>query len=106
VSTAAPQLPNDAVPEVRPGDPSAATEVDGWLRAYASGRDPRLRERIILSHLGLADRLASRFRHSSGTTLEDLTQTARAGLIAAIDRFDPTTAPRSSPTPWPAWSAS
>jgi RNA polymerase sigma-B factor len=37
----------------------------------------------------LADRLASRFRHSHGTSLEDLTQTARAGLITAIDRYDP-----------------
>jgi RNA polymerase sigma-B factor len=39
--------------------------------------------------LGLADRLADRFRHSRGTAPEDLRQTARAGLIAAIDRYDP-----------------
>src|SRR4029450_9011181 len=32
---------------------------------------------------------AGRYRHSRGTTPEDLTQTARAGLIAAIDRYDP-----------------
>jgi RNA polymerase sigma-B factor len=37
----------------------------------------------------MADRLASRFRGSRGTSPEDLTQTARAGLIAAIDRYDP-----------------
>ena len=48
-----------------------------------------LREQIILAYLGLADRLASRYRHSRGTTPEDLIQTARAGLIAAIDRYDP-----------------
>jgi RNA polymerase sigma-B factor len=46
-------------------------------------------EEIILAYLGLADRLAMRFRHSRGTTPEDLTQTARAGLIAAVDRYDP-----------------
>ena len=40
-------------------------------------------------YLGLADRLAGRFRHSHGTSPEDLRQTARAGLIAAIDRYDP-----------------
>jgi RNA polymerase sigma-B factor len=48
-----------------------------------------LRERIILANLGLADRLAGRYRHSRGTTPEDLTQTARAGLIGAIDRYNP-----------------
>jgi RNA polymerase sigma-B factor len=52
-------------------------------------RDPNLRERIILAYLGLADRLADRYRHSRGTTPEDLRQTARAGLIAAVDRYDP-----------------
>jgi RNA polymerase sigma-B factor len=62
----------------------------GWLCDYAIGRDPALRQRIILAYLGLADRLASRYRHSRGTTPEDLRQTARAGLIAAVDRYDPT----------------
>jgi RNA polymerase sigma-B factor len=89
VSTTIPQLPNHAVVDVRPGDQDAATEVEGWLQAYATSRDPQLRQRIILAYLGLADRLASRYRHSRGTTPEDLTQTARAGLIAAIDRYDP-----------------
>jgi len=89
VAATVPQLPDETVAEVRPGDPAPVTEVEGWLRAYATGRDPRLRERVILAYLGLADRLASRFRHSHGTSLEDLTQTARAGLITAIDRYDP-----------------
>jgi RNA polymerase sigma-B factor len=74
---------------VRPGDTAAASEVDGWLQNYAASRDPLLRERIILAYLGLADRLADRYRTSRGTTPEDLRQTARAGLIAAIDRYDP-----------------
>jgi RNA polymerase sigma-B factor len=89
VSTTIPQLPDHAVVEVRPGDQAAATEVDAWLQAYATGRNPELRERIILAYLGLADRLASRYRTSRGTTPEDLIQTARAGLIAAVDRYDP-----------------
>jgi RNA polymerase sigma-B factor len=89
VSTTIPWLPNHAVVDVRPGDQAAATEVEGWLRAYAASRDRRLRERIILAYLGLADRVAGRYRGSRGSTPEDLTQTARAGLIAAIDRYDP-----------------
>jgi RNA polymerase sigma factor (sigma-70 family) len=73
----------------RPGDRIAAGEVDGWQCDYATSRDPVVRERIILAYLGLADRLADRYRQSRGTTPEDLRQTARAGLIAAIDRYDP-----------------
>src|SRR5215207_9536811 len=92
MSAAAPaaQASLDEVVAVRPGDDAAASEVDGWLQDYATSRDPALRRRIILAHLGLADRLANRYRHSRGTTPEDLRQTARAGLIAAIDRYDPT----------------
>jgi RNA polymerase sigma-B factor len=89
VSTTILELPSHAVPDVRPGDQVAADQVDAWLQDYATSRDPRLRERIILAYLGLADRMAGRYRHSSGTTPEDLRQTARAGLIAAVDRFNP-----------------
>jgi RNA polymerase sigma-B factor len=89
VSTTIPRLPSPAVVDIQPGDKEAATAVDGWLREYATSRDPVLRQRIIMAYLGLADRLASRYRHSRGSTPEDLVQTARAGLIAAIDRYDP-----------------
>jgi RNA polymerase sigma-B factor len=89
VSATLPQLPNDAVRDVRPGDQDAAAQVERWLQDYAINRDPQLREQIILAYLGLADRLASRYRQSRGTTPEDLIQTARAGLIAAVDRYDP-----------------
>ncbi len=47
------------------------------------------RERIILDHMGLADRLASRYRNNPNTTPEDLRQTARVALIGAVDRYDP-----------------
>lgn len=89
MSTTISQLPDHAVVDVRPGDQAAATEVERWLQDYAISRDPALRDRIILAYLGLADRLAGRYRHSRGTTPEDLVQTARAGLIAAVDRYDP-----------------
>ena len=87
--TAVVSLPTDEVVDVRPGDRVAETAGASWLLEYAVSRDPVLRERIILAYLGLADRLASRYRHSCGTTPEDLVQTARAGLVAAIDRYDP-----------------
>jgi RNA polymerase sigma-B factor len=89
MSATAAQVPIDEVMAVRPGDTAAASAVDGWLLEFAASRDPVLRQRIILAYLDLADRLADRFRHSRGTTPEDLRQTARAGLIAAIDRYDP-----------------
>jgi RNA polymerase sigma-B factor len=90
VSTTVFELPDHAALDVRPGDQAAAAEVDAWLRDYATSRDPDLRERVILAYLGLADRVAGRYRHSRGTTPEDLRQSARAGLIAAVDRYDPT----------------
>jgi RNA polymerase sigma-B factor len=90
VSTTIFELPSHAVLDVRPGDQGAAAEADAWLQNYATSRDPGLRERIILAYLSLADRLASRYRTSRGTTPEDLRQTARAGLIAAVDRYNPT----------------
>jgi RNA polymerase sigma-B factor len=89
VSATLPQLANDAVLDVRPGDQAAATQVEEWLQAYATSRDPQLREQIILAYLGMADRLADRYRHSRGSTPEDLRQSARAGLIAAVDRYNP-----------------
>src|SRR6266498_1432359 len=64
-------------------------QVAAWLRSYAERRDPELRERVILAHLGLADRLAARYRDRPNTTSDDLRQIARIGLIAAVDRYDP-----------------
>jgi RNA polymerase sigma-B factor len=90
VSTAIAQFPDHAVLDVPPADRAAAAEVDARVQDYATSRDPQLREQIILAYLGLADRLAGRYRHSRGTTPEDLRQVARAGLIAAVDRYDPT----------------
>jgi RNA polymerase sigma factor (sigma-70 family) len=89
VSSAISPRPDHALLDVRPGDQEAATQVDEWLQDYATSHDPQLRDRIILACLGRAARLAIRYRDSRGTSHEDLIQTARAGLIAAIDRYDP-----------------
>jgi RNA polymerase sigma-B factor len=81
---------DDQVAPVLPGDETGAERVEQWLQAFAISHDPALREQIVLAYLGLADRLADRYRSSRGTTREDLTQTARAALVAAVDRYDPT----------------
>lgn len=75
--------------DVKPDDIDGRQRVDGWLHDYADSRDPQLRERILRAYLGMADRLAERFRRSRNTNIEDLRQTARLGLLIAIDRFDP-----------------
>ena len=65
--TAVVPLPIDDVIDVRPGDRVAETAGASWLGEYAVSRDPVLRERIVLAYLGLADRLATRYRHSGRT---------------------------------------
>jgi RNA polymerase sigma-B factor len=75
--------------DVRPQDTAAARQVDHWLQAYAATRDPDLRERVVRAYLGMADRLADRFRRSRHTSPEDLRQSARLGLVTAVDRYDP-----------------
>jgi len=81
---------DDQVAPVLPRDDAGIERVEQWLQAFAVSRDPALREQIVLAYLGLADRLAQRYRSSRGTTREDLTQTARAALVAAVDRYIPT----------------
>ena len=75
--------------DVKPDDGAGRRRVDGWLHDYADSRDPELRERILRAYLGMADRLAERFRRSRNTSVEDLRQAARLGLLIAIDRYDP-----------------
>ncbi|MBF6147745.1 MULTISPECIES: RNA polymerase sigma factor SigF [Nocardia] len=48
----------------------------------------RLRERIINRCLPLAEHIARKFS-GRGENFEDLLQIARVGLVAAVDRFDP-----------------
>ena len=75
--------------DVRPGDQQAVRQIEEWFRTWQATGDPAVRERIILAHLGLAERLASRFRHTGGVGHEDLVQAARVGLVTAVNRYDP-----------------
>jgi RNA polymerase sigma-B factor len=82
-------MPASMVEEVRPDDEAAVQRVEAWFREYAETGDPSLRERIILSYLGLSDRLAERYRGNRGASLDDLRQVARLGLVKAVDRYEP-----------------
>ena len=75
--------------EVRPADEAAVERVERWFQEYARSRDPSVRERIILAYLGLADRLAERYRGNRSVSLEDIRQVARLGLVKAVDRYEP-----------------
>lgn len=75
--------------DVRPGDQDALRQVEEWFDAYHATGDPLIRERIILAHLGLAERLAARFRRNHSVPYEDLVQVARVGLVSAVNRYDP-----------------
>src|SRR5260370_29026718 len=56
--------------------------------AFASSRDPALRDELIEAHLGLAEYLARRFTNR-GEPLDDLVQVASLGLLKGVERFDP-----------------
>ncbi|MCU1377940.1 MAG: polymerase sigma factor SigF [Acidimicrobiales bacterium] len=58
------------------------------FEAFASNRDPALRDQLIEAHLGLAEYLARRFANR-GEPLDDLVQVASLGLVKAVERFDP-----------------
>jgi RNA polymerase sigma-B factor len=75
--------------DVHPRDAAAVEQVEEWFRTYHDTHNAAIRERIILAHMGLADRLAGRFRGSRGASYEDLVQSARVGLVSAVNRYDP-----------------
>jgi len=58
------------------------------LAEYARTRDPKIRERLVGEFGDLVRALARRFANR-GEPLEDLEQVGFLGLIAAIERFDP-----------------
>src|ERR1044071_2646632 len=58
------------------------------LDAYASTRDPLLRDRLVQRYLPLARYAAGQYARGS-EPFDDLLQVACLGLLKAIDRFDP-----------------
>jgi RNA polymerase sigma-B factor len=80
----APRLPrkNDDYSHCRPLFDELAALPDGHPARK------RLRERLILEHLPLAEHIAKRFS-GRGQSRDDLVQVARIGLVKAVDRFEP-----------------
>lgn len=68
-------------------DVLARDEVGRLFAAYRVSRDPAVRERLVVLHLGLVARLVRRFRRR-GVEADDLVQVGCLGLIGAIDRYD------------------
>jgi len=58
------------------------------LAAYATDRDPAVKDELVAQHLNLVRYLAGKFSNR-GENLEDLVQVGCLGLIKAIERFDP-----------------
>jgi RNA polymerase sigma-B factor len=75
--------------DVLPGDQRAIDQIEQWFRRWHATGDPAIRERIILAHLGLVERLATRYHQTGGVDHEDLVQAARVGLVTAVNRYDP-----------------
>jgi RNA polymerase sigma-B factor len=73
-------------------DPGLADDKELLQRFHAT-RDPELRDELTRRYLPLARSLALRYAGGSEPN-DDLMQVASLGLIAAIDRFDPS---RGSP---------
>ena len=57
---------------------------------YARTRDPVLRERLVLGHMGLAMQLARRFGPRGGQSQDEVNQVACLALVKAVEGFDPT----------------
>jgi len=71
-----------------PAPPRDAPGDARLLRAFATTRDQRMREQLVVRYLPLARYAASQYvRHSE--PFDDLLQVASVGLLKAIDRFDP-----------------
>jgi RNA polymerase sigma-B factor len=65
-------------------------EIDGseLFRRWRSDGDRAAREQLVVRHLSLARKLATRYGRTQ-EPFEDLFQVASLGLLKAIDRFDP-----------------
>src|SRR3954471_6580744 len=60
------------------------------FQRYRIGRDPALRDQLVMRYLPMARRIARAYaRRQARVPFEDLAQVASIGLIKSVDRFDP-----------------
>jgi RNA polymerase sigma-B factor len=69
---------------------SAQSETLELLMAYRQNPSVHLRNRVVNLNVGLVRKVAHRLAHQSSVPFEDLEQIGCMGLIAAVERFDPT----------------
>lgn len=65
-----------------------ATPDDRFVR-YRATRDPSLREALVEDHWWIVNHVVRRYQ-GKGEPNDDLQQVAALGLVAAVERFDPT----------------
>ena len=59
------------------------------LSRQAKAGDSQARDKMVLSNLRLAIKIAKEFHNKSSCSLEDLIQESNLGLVKAVDLFDP-----------------
>jgi RNA polymerase sigma-B factor len=75
-------------PATAPGPREHLTDEAELWRRFTRTRDPAIREELVNRNLGLAKRLARRYRGAS-ESFDDLLQVASLALVNAVDRYDP-----------------
>src|SRR5439155_6070648 len=71
------------------GQASEQTHTWRMLDEYCRTRDLRLRNQLVDRLESFVRKLVERYSPAGGNTREDLMQVGYIGLIAALDRFDP-----------------
>jgi RNA polymerase sigma-32 factor len=66
-----------------------AEEQQALARRFARGRDPRDARRLVLANLRLVISIAKNLGGATRSDLMDLIQEGNAGLMLAVERFDP-----------------
>lgn len=68
----------------------SAEEQDRLAREYVRTQDPKIAGRLAATNLRLVAKIAHEYAQHNRADIEDLIQEGSAGLLIAIERFDPT----------------
>src|SRR4051812_19863113 len=89
MSTDEANRPTESVDPASPGPTEGLAGEKALFQRFHDERDPTVREELVRRYLPFARSLALRYA-GGGEPSDDLVQVASVGLIAAIDRLDPT----------------